>query len=50
MNKLKDLPNIEAKLYTMYYLHQLDVSFDEREIAAIKNILKSLDEEIARLN
>ena len=50
MNKLKDLPNIEAKLYTMYNLHQLDVSFDEREIAAIKDILKSLDEEIDRLN
>ncbi len=50
MNKLKDLPNIETKLYTMYNLHQLGVSFDEREIAAIKDILKSLKGEIDRFN
>lgn len=47
-NKLKDLPNIESKLYTMFNLHQISVSFDEKEIVLIKNILKSLDDEIER--
>lgn len=49
-NKLEVLPNIESKLYTMFNLHQIGVSFDEREIILIKNILKSIDEEIDRLN
>ena len=49
-NKLKALPNIEARLFTMYNLHHIRISFDEREIAALKDILKTLDEEIERLN
>ena len=49
-NKLIRLPNIEARLYTMYNLHQIGVSFDKREIAAIGNILSAINDEIERLN
>jgi hypothetical protein len=49
-NKLKAIPNIESRLFTMYNLHHIRISFDEREIAALKDILKTLDEEIDRLN